>query len=126
MPPPVPEPFLSMASPPSGATNVSTTIGLLVFAGTPQGFYDTARVTMVSSSGLNVPVGAYTAAPSPSPTPYPVPTGWSGNVPYVAAPIPTLAPATTYTLSFTFTDWNGVPPSCTGPVTRSLGVFTTR
>ena len=126
MPPPVPNPSLQLVSPLPGSTSVSTGIGLLIFAGMPQGFYDTATVTMTASSGANVPVGAYTAAPSPSPTPYPVPSGWSGNVPYVAAPIPTLSPATTYTLSYTYLDFNGVPPSCTGPVTLPLGSFNTK
>ncbi len=125
MPPPVPNPFLWLASPASGSTNVSTTIGLLVFAGNPIGFYDTAKVTMTASSGTNVPVGAYTAAPSPSPTPYPSPPGGSGGM-YVAASIPTLAPSTTYTLSFTYLDFNGIPPACTGPLTLPLGSFTTR
>ena len=126
MPPPVPNPFLDLVSPLPGATNVNTSIGLLIFAGMPQGFYDNAQVTMTASSGVNVPVGAYTAAPSPSPTPYPVPSGWGGNVPYVAAPIPTLSPATTYSLSYTYLDFNGVPPSCTGPVTLPLGSFSTK
>lgn len=126
MPPPVPSPFLWLASPQSGSANVSTTIGILVFAGMPQGFYDTAKVTMLTPNGAQVAVGAYEAAPSPSPSPYPVPPGWSGNIPYVAAPVPTLAPSTTYTLSYTYTDFNGVPPACTGPQTLPLGSFTTQ
>lgn len=126
MPPPVPNPFLQLVSPQPGSTNVSTNVGLLIFAGMPQGFYDNATVTMTASSGANVPVGAYTTAPSPSPTPYPVPSGWGGNVPYIAAPIPTLSPATTYTLSYTYLDFNGVPPSCTGSVTLPLGTLTTQ
>lgn len=125
-PPPVPSPWLWLAYPESGSTQVSTTIGILVFAGMPQGFYGTAKVTMLSPSGQNVPVAPYTAAPSPIPAPYATPPNAGGNVPYSAAGIPTLSPSTTYTLTYTYTDFNGIPPTCTGPVSLPLGSFITR
>lgn len=114
-----------MAYPKPNATHVSTSIGILIFAGNPYGFYDNAKINMQASSGATVPVGAYTTPPSPMPTPYATPPNSGGNVPYVAAPIPTLFPSTTYTLTFTYNDFNGIPPACKGPVTQPLGSFST-
>ncbi len=125
MPPPVPPPTLFLSYPENGSVNVSIAVGRLLFIGVPQGFYGNAAVSMVSTAGTAVPVGAYTAAPSPLPSPHAVPSGASGDLPYVAAPIPTLSPATSYALSETYTDFNGVPPTCTAPVTQSLGSFST-
>jgi hypothetical protein len=95
---------------------------MLVFAGS----YGDVTIAMQSSSGSNVPLGEPTAAPSPIPTPYATPSTFGGNIPYFAAPIPTLSPATNYSLSYSYSNFNGIPPSCYGPVTRQLGSFTTR
>jgi hypothetical protein len=116
---------LFLSYPPPGSTNVSIDIGELIVAGQPYGFYDDAKINMAPGNNTSVPVGAYTAAPSPLPSPFATPSGFGGDVPYYAAPIPTLSPATAYTLTYTYTDFNGVPPSCTGPVTLQLGSFTT-
>lgn len=126
-PPPVPVPWLALAYPVPGTTNVKMSVGLLVFAGNTYDYYSNpATVSVSSTSGSNVPVGAYTAAPSPMPTPYATPASASGNIPYLAAPIGTLAPATAYTVRFTYADWNGVAPSCVGQFTQTIGSFTTQ
>lgn len=120
-PPPIPEPFLALAYPAPNATNVPTSAGVLVFAGYSGGL----TISMQSTSGTSIPIGAPTAAPSPMPTPYATPANYGGNVPYFAEPIPTLSPATTYALSYTYSGYTGVPPACVGPITHALGVFTT-
>lgn len=122
MPPPVPAPWLALVYPEPGAANVPVSIRQLVLAGNYYGYYDNAAVTMTAGDGMIVPVGAYTAAPSPLPSPHATP---AQGTPYVAVPVPTLSPATTYALSYTFTDFNGIPPACTGPVTWPLGSFST-
>lgn len=120
-PPPSAAPFLALAYPAPNATNVPASIGILVFAGSSGNLI----IAMQSSTGSSVPLGKPTAAPSPIPTPYATPSNFSGNVPYFAASIPTLSPATSYSLSYTYRDFNGIPPSCYGPVTQQLGAFTT-
>jgi hypothetical protein len=127
-PPPAPssQPFLAISYPEPNATAVPVTIGELIFVGFLEGLYGNATVSMESANGVGVPVGAPTSAPSPMPTPFYVPPGWGGNIPFVAIPVPTLAPSTTYTVTYRFTDYNGVPPSCVGPVTRTAGSFTTK
>jgi hypothetical protein len=117
MPPPVPLPFVKLALPPSGATNVSTAIGALII----QGFDATETVSLTSTSGAVVLVGAPSAVPSPLPT-----SLQSGGAPYVAAPIPTLSGATTYAVTLSYAAWNSTPPSCTGTATLQLGSFTTQ
>jgi hypothetical protein len=59
------------------------------------------------------------------PTPYTVPSGWSGNIPFVAFPVPALAAKTTYTLSFSYTDSTSTPV-CTQQFTYKAGSFTTQ
>ena len=121
-PPPLPLPFIALAYPEPNATGVATSVGVLIFAGYSGG----VNLAMQSSGGVPVPIGSPTAAPSPLPTPYATPANFSGNVPYFAAPIPTLSPATKYSLTYTYTDYNGIPPACFGPVTQPLGAFTTQ
>lgn len=121
-PPPVPEPFLALAYPEPNATSVPTSVGILVFAGYPGAL----KISMQSAGGGAIPIGAPTAAPSPMPTPFATPANFGGDVPYFSAPIPTLSPATTYSLSYTYTDYTGIPPACVGPVTQQLGAFTTK
>jgi hypothetical protein len=120
-PPPSAAPFLALEYPEPNATNVPASIGMLLFAGSSGG----VTIAMRSSSGSTVPIGTPTAAPSPIPTPYATPSNFGGNVPYFAAPIPALSPATTYSLSYTYSDFNGIPPSCYGPATQQLGSFST-
>lgn len=120
-PPPIPDPFLALAYPAPNAVNVPLSIGMVVFAGYSGGL----KISMQSGSGANIPIGAPTAPPSPMPTPYATPANYGGEVPYFAVPIPSLSPATTYSLSYTYTGYTGVPPACVGPITHGLGVFAT-
>ena len=125
LPPPSPHPQLWLVYPVPGATAVSDSIGALVFA-------DIAGLTpqdsiTVSAAGTPVPVGAFTTAPSPLPSPRVTPGAEFGpNVPYIAVPIPTLSPATAYTVNYTFQDFASNPPSCTTTQTQTLGTFTTQ
>ena len=127
-PPPVPgpRPVLDLSYPIPGSTAVPIDIGQVIFVGFYQGVTGNASISVLTASGTRVPVGAFVAAPSPMPTPYAIPTGWSGNIPFVAAPVPTLSPSTTYNITYAFTDDGGAPPSCTSQVTETSGSFTTR
>ncbi|MEO6991903.1 MAG: hypothetical protein ABI346_02350 [Candidatus Baltobacteraceae bacterium] len=125
-PPPVPIPELFLSYPEPGSPAVSVGIGEVIFVGNAGGLYAPDTVAIRGRSGANVPVGAFTAAPSPFPTPYAVPSGFSGNIPFVAVPIPTLSPGVTYDVSFSYTDWADAPPACRTTVTQSLGSFTTK
>jgi hypothetical protein len=120
-PPPTSAPQLSLVYPAPGATNVPTDVGLVVFEGNSSSL----QIAMRSSSGAAVALGAPTAAPSPLPTPHAEPTGIIGGA-YFAESVPALSPATTYTLSYTYSAYNGIPPACAGPQTQSLGSFTTQ
>lgn len=124
-PPPVPVPWLTLAYPIPGATNVPPSIGIMLMAGEVNGFYGPDTVALASWAG-SVPIGTFTAAPSPLPTPYATPAGSSGDIPNVAVPLPTLSPATTYTASFTYTDWADNPPSCRTQITTKMGSFKTQ
>lgn len=123
-PPPAPTPWLDLSYPISGSVNVSPSIGELIFFGLTNGYYGPAKV-MLSSQNGQVPVGSFTAPPSPLPSPHATPTG-GNNLPYVAAPIPSLSPQTTYNVSYSYTDWANDPPSCTTEVTKPAGSFSTQ
>jgi hypothetical protein len=123
-PPPVAIAQLWLAYPVPNATSVPTSIGEIVLAGNPYGRYGTDTIT-IASSAAQVPVGAFTAPPSPLPSPYATPPQSSGNVPYFAVPVGTLSTGTTYTVSFTYTDWADNPPTCTQQITKQLGSFST-
>jgi hypothetical protein len=124
-PPPSAPPGLWLVYPIPDATAVPDALGSLVFA-SGGGLNSQDTITLVSASG-SVTAGSFTAPPSPVPSPHVTPgSEFSGNVSYVAAPIPTLSPATTYTINFTYPDWADEPPSCSAPVTRGLGSFTTQ
>lgn len=124
-PPPLAHPQLWLVYPMPSATAVPDNIGEVVFA-------DVAGLTpgdsvAISGGGSAVPVGAFTPAPSPLPSPRVTPGAQFGpTVPYIAAPVPTLSPNTTYTVSFTYQDWANNPPSCSTTNTQNLGTFTTR
>jgi hypothetical protein len=120
-PPPVVSPMLFFAYPGNGATNVPTTIGELVFSG--------EGATSVQLSGTSpVPTGPLQPAPSPLPSPLVTePNPFStATFPFFAVTIGTLAPATSYTVSYSFPQFTGTPPNCTEIATRALGSFTTR
>jgi len=122
-PPPVPVPFLIFEYPGDGATNVPTTIGELVF----QGSGGASGVT-ASANGAVVSTGSLQPAPSPLPSPLVTqpPNRGIGNAPYFAVTIGTLAPSTTYAVTFFYTAWDGTVPSCSKTVTVNLGSFTTQ
>ena len=123
MPPPVPVPEMWLSYPEPNATGVPVNVGTIIFAGISSGYFGPNIVTVAGPSG-DVPVGAFTSPPSPLPSPLAVPSGWGG--PYVAAPVPTLSPQTTYNVSFTYVDWADKPPACRTDVTQALGSFTTQ
>jgi hypothetical protein len=118
---PVPVPSISLAYPVAGAGNVSTDLGDVIFAGMSAG----ATVYIRSNLGP-VAVGSPTAAPSPLPTPNATPSDMTGAVQYFAIPVPTLASTTTYSVSYAYSAFNGIPPACSGQVTVNLGSFTTQ
>lgn len=120
-PPPVPAPTLFFAYPGDGAQDVPTTIGELVFAG-----FGVTSVQLTATGP--VATGPLVPAPSPLPSPLvtPPPQRFGTNVPYFAASIGPLAPATSYTVAFSYRAFTGVPPDCYGTQTRPLGGFTTR
>lgn len=122
-PPPVALPELWLSYPEPSATAVPRSIGNVVFAyaGNP---FQSDTVSITSTAGP-VPASTFTAAPSPLPSPHATPANYGGNVTYLAVPVPTLAPMTTYTVSYTYTDWADNPPSCQTHVTQPLGTFTT-
>ena len=114
---------LLLAYPAPGATNVPTTIGQIVFL---NGFAGLSTIQLNSSSSGSVPVGPLSPAPSPLPSPLapPPPNPFTGG-PYFAGSVPTLAPATAYTVVYSFTDRESSPP-CIRPGTAILGTFTTQ
>jgi hypothetical protein len=123
-PPPSAPPSLFLVYPMPGATGVPDDIGIVVVAGVAGTSQDSVTL---SSAGGSVPVGAFTAAPSPLPTPHVTPGAQFGpGVAYSAVPVPTLSPATTYTVKNAYPDWADNPPSCTTTVTQTLGTFTTQ
>ena len=121
-PPPSAPPRLLLIYPVPGATEVPDALGEAVFLGP----YSLVAVE-ISSSGGSIPLGAPTVAPSPLPTPNAVPTNYGpGSAPFIAVPVPTLSPATTYTVNYAYQDYANNPPSCTAQVTLPLGAFTTK
>jgi len=110
---------LSLAYPIPNATNVPVNLGVVILSGAFRGIVD------VRSPVGPVALGSPTSAPSPLPTPYATPLE-RGNVPYFAVPVPTLSPATTYTVSYVQIGPANDPPSCVAPATVNAGSFTTR
>ncbi len=124
-PPPVPDPMLWLAYPEPNATGVSTSVGELIFSGFYADYFAPISIAL-SSAGGNIAVGTLAAAPSPLPSPYATPPPPNANLGFIAAPIPTLSPATAYTISWTYVVWDSTPPNCRGSLTRVLGTFTTQ
>ena len=107
-----------LAYPIPGATGVPTAAGNLVFYGSlPSSF--TGLLTSASSS---IELGAFGPAPSPLPSPLaPRGTGpGDGGEPLAGVAFPQLAPATTYTISFSDTG------SCAMTIADPSYTFTTR
>src|SRR5579884_123010 len=124
-PPPSPHPQLWLVYPIPSATQVPASIGALIFADV--GGLTAQDSISVLSASAQVPVGAFTSAPSPLPSPRVTPGADFGpNVPYVAVPVPTLSPSTSYTVNYTFEDWADNPPSCVITQTQILGTLTTQ
>ena len=112
--------------PPSGSSNVRTSIGEIIEQGADAP--GQALTITVSSSSGNVPLGTPTAAPSPFPTPFATapPNSIAARSPYVAIPLLTLSPSTTYTVSDTYQDYDpNNPPVCSAPATQFVGTFST-
>jgi hypothetical protein len=108
--------------PPSGSSNVAIGIGEIIEKGA-----DVPGVGVsitVSSPAGPVPLGTPTVAPSPYPTPFATPPPTFG-APYIAIPLPTLSPSTTYTVNDVYTDWADNPPVCSAQYTQFVGTFTT-
>jgi hypothetical protein len=109
-------PALQLLYPIPGATGVPTAAGSLVFAGAP----DASLTVLLSASGTTLTLGAPVAAPSPLPSPLATPTPIASGL--SSAPYPSLAPATTYRVSYELT-------GTTGPCAHVLvspGSFTTQ
>lgn len=126
-PPPTPPPIPAFLNyPPGGSINVPTTIGEIIEQGadTPGSILTIA----VSWPSGNVPLGTPASAPSPLPTPFATPSPHSviSQSPYVAIPLPTLSPSTTYTVTDIYSGYDSNnPPSCSAPAMQFVGTFTT-
>lgn len=125
-PPPTPIPAW-LDYPPSGSANVATSVGQVIERGVEEpGQNNSLLIVLTSQSGGNVPVSSPTAAPSPLPTPFATPPpNYPITGPYVAIPLPTLSPSTTYNVSDTYTGWSDTPPQCSANYSQSVGSFTT-
>ena len=97
--------------PSPGATSVPTNIGKVLL-----GYRPSNVVTVLTNSG--VPVAEATMVPAPAPLPSSLPT--PAGLVYGMINVPTLSPATTYTVVDTFTD------ACGDTVTDNAGSFTTK
>lgn len=125
-PPPSPGPAPLPAwlnYPPSGSTNISTRIGEIIAQGAAPG--NGLAISVAGPVNSNVPVGTPYAAPSPYPTPFATAPPQNASYPYMAVPLPTLSPSTTYTVSDIYTDWSDDPPQCSAEYTQTIGTFTT-
>lgn len=108
--------------PAPNATSVPANLAQLIFADGP-GSGQTVAVT--SPGGPAIQTGTPTSAPSPLPTPNATPGG-GGYVFYLAVPIASVEPSTTYTVLLSEQVWSDNPPSCQSTQTQSLGSFTTQ
>jgi len=118
---PVPAPQPALAYPIPGAKNVPVDLGEVIFSG------GSVLGTLFVRSPLGpIPLGSPAEAPSPLPTPYATPSNSSGYVGYFAVSVPTLSPATKYSVSVSYTGYSGLPPGCGDTVTFPLGSFTTQ
>lgn len=126
-PPVIPTPIPAWLDyPPSGSANVATSVGQVIEKGADEPGQNSLTIVVTSQSGGNVPVGAPTAAPSPLPTPFATPPpNYPITGPYVAIPLPTLSPSTTYDVSDAYTGYSNTPPQCSAQYLQSVGSFTT-
>lgn len=123
-PPPVPEPAFWLAYPMPGAVDVPTSTGQLIGYGFPFFGFGNQAVVLASAGG-SVSLSDFVAAPSPLPSPYATPPPQQTGEAYYGLTLPALSAQTTYSASFTYTDWADNPPSCRTQITRPLGSFTT-
>ncbi len=127
-PPPSPGPTpipAWLSYPPSGSTNVAFNIGEIIEKGASAPG-EGVTITVSSPTG-SVSLGTPTIVPTPYPTPFATtpPTFGLPNNPYMAIPLPTLSPSTTYTVNDVYTDWANNPPQCSAQYTQFVGTFTT-
>lgn len=125
-PPTTPTPIPGwLAYPPNGSTNLAINIGEIIEQGADYGLG--GLTVTVSSSSVNLPLGTPTIAPSPYPTPFAMspPEFINHTEPYIAIPLPTLSPATTYTVSDVYTGWADNPPQCSAQYGQFMGSFAT-
>ncbi len=118
-PPAIPTPYPAwLAYPPSGSSSVSTSIGQIIERGWSS--------VIIAAGNSTVTAGTPTAAPSPFPTPFATaPPQYDTLGPYIAVPLPTLSPNTTYTVEDQYTGWDDNPPQCSTTLTQTAGTFTT-
>ena len=111
--------------PPNGSINVSTSIGQIVEVGGDEPAPVSMAISVSTRAGQNVPIGTASSAPSPLPSPFSTPPPFTHpNQAYVAIPVPTLSPNTTYLVSDTYLAWQSLPPCATG-VMQSMAIFST-
>lgn len=121
-PPPSAAPPLVLVYPIPGAVGVPIALGEAIFLGP----YSLDTVAITSSSGAAVSTGGFMVAPSPLPSPNAAPSNYNpASGPFIAVPVPTLSPATTYSVTYSYQGYADSPPSCTSTVTLPLGSFTT-
>jgi hypothetical protein len=121
-PPPTAAPEALLVYPVSGATGVPDAIGETIVSGDPN--IITQMSLEVASTSTSVPIGAFTSAPSPLPSPNALPTGL--YEPLEVAPLPTLSPATTYTVGFRYNVYPSTEPQCADYFYMAVGSFTTK
>jgi hypothetical protein len=130
LPPPLPIPELILLYPAPGATGVPDAIGSLVLSGNGEDYYGptTIALTTMSTGGGVTVVAQGTPGPAPSPLPSPLatPSELGADAPNSGLPVPTLSPATTYSVSRTYEDFSEKPPTCRTHVTQILGTFATQ
>lgn len=123
-PAPVAPPPVVLEYPTSGATGVSSSVGLLIVAGvsSPNSYNPGPPVIgLRTSSDTTVNIGTPTVAASPLPTPIAAPTGLT----LFQVSLPQLSSQTAYTVTSTYTNFTS-GPVCTTPQTTSVGSFTTQ
>jgi hypothetical protein len=130
LPPPLPIPELILLYPAPGATGVPDAIDSLVFSGNGEDYFGptTIALTTMSTDGAVSVVAQGTPGPAPSPLPSPLatPSGLGIDTPNSGLPVPTLSPATTYSVSRTYEDFSEQPPTCRTKISETLGTFTTQ
>lgn len=111
--------------PPNGSANIPTSVGQIIETGVNEnGPLPQTVIALQAIVGEGVLLGQPTSAPSPLPSPFAPPPLSYANEAYVAIPVPTLSPNTTYRVSDIYSGWTPIPPCVTG-VSQTLGTFST-